>query len=142
VRPDAASAPAPPQPGLAQIDELTESLRAAGLNIVVTKEGPRSALPPGVDVSAYRIVQEALTNSLRHANATLVEVTLRFGADAVEIDVIDDGGAAPGRTSKGPGFGLIGMRERATMLGGMLEAGPTSHGGFRVHARLPLERGQ
>jgi len=140
VRPDAISTPAPPQPGLAHLDDLTEPLRAAGLKVVVTREGTPMVLPPGVDVSAYRIVQEALTNTLRHARATLAEVTFRYGPDAIEIDVVDDGRGAPGGSGDGPGFGLIGMRERAALLGGILEVGPTSHGGYRVHARLPLDR--
>ena len=139
VRPDGSDGPAPPQPGLDQLDELAEPLRAAGLDVVVTREGTPSAVPAGVDVSAYRIVQEALTNTLRHARATVAEVTFRYGPDALEIDVVDDGRSAPGRSGDGPGYGLIGMRERATLLGGTLEAGPTAHGGFRVHARLPLD---
>ena len=136
VRPDAASAPAPPQPGLAHVDDLAEPLRAAGLKVAITHEGTAGELPPGVDICAYRIVQEALTNTLRHAHATLVEVTFFHGPDAIEIDVTDDGRAT---MVTGTGFGLIGMRERASLLGGTLEAGPTAHGGYRVHARLPVD---
>jgi signal transduction histidine kinase len=138
VRPDGADAPAPPQPGLAQLDELAEPLRAAGLEVVVTREGSPAVLPAGVDLSAYRIVQEALTNTLRHAHATVAEVTFRFGVDALEIVVVDNGRVTPARFKDGPGYGLIGMRERATLLGGTLEAGPTAHGGYRVHACIPL----
>jgi signal transduction histidine kinase len=139
ARPAGTDAPMPPQPGVDRVDELAEPLRAAGLRVVVTREGPASPLPPGVDISAYRIVQEALTNTLRHAQATAANVTLRYCPDAVEIDVVDDGRGPTGRTGDGPGFGLIGMNERAASLGGTLEAGPTAHGGYRIHARLPLD---
>jgi signal transduction histidine kinase len=133
---EAASALAP-QPGLGRLDELAGQVRAAGLDVSVTVDGLPPALPTGIDLSAYRIVQEALTNTLRHARASAVEVTIRGRSGAVEIDVVDDG--RPSRTSDGAGFGIIGMRERAAVLGGTLEAGPTAHGGFRVHARLPLD---
>jgi signal transduction histidine kinase len=90
-----------------------------------------------VDVSAYRIVQEALTNTLRHARATRAEVTVRYGADALEVEVRDDGTAtADGQAG---GLGVVGMRERAALMGGTLDAGPLPRGGYRVHARLPLE---
>jgi signal transduction histidine kinase len=139
VRPQAEGTPAAPQPGLDDVEELAAPLRAAGLQVVVTRAGVPCPLPAGVDLSAYRIVQEALTNTLRHARATLAEVTFRYGADAIEIDVVDDGRAAPARVGSSQGYGLIGMRERAALVGGTLETGPTSHGGYRVHARLPLE---
>jgi signal transduction histidine kinase len=139
VRPDAAGEPLPPQPGLQQIDELARPLRAAGLTVVVNREGSPASLPTGVDVSAYRIVQEALTNTLRHARATVAEVTFRYRPDALEIEIVDDGRAPPTRSAGERGFGLVGMRERAALLGGSLEAGPTPHGGFRVHALLPLD---
>jgi signal transduction histidine kinase len=139
VRPDGAEVPVPPQPGLAQLDELAQPLRAAGLTVLVNHVGTPSELPAGVDLSAYRIVQEALTNTLRHARATIAEVTFRYRSDAFEIEVVDDGRGVPGRSGAGTGFGLVGMRERAALLGGSLEAGPTAHGGFRVHARLPLD---
>jgi signal transduction histidine kinase len=139
VRPEAAGEPVPPQPGLQQLDELAKPLRAAGLTVVVNREGAPSELPAGIDVSAYRIVQEALTNTLRHARATVAEVTFRYGADALEIEVVDDGRAPSTRPGAQPGFGIVGMRERAALLGGSLEAGPTAHGGYRVHALLPLD---
>jgi signal transduction histidine kinase len=137
VRVEDDTAPAAPQPGLARIGELAAPLRAAGLDVVVTTVGTPAPLPAGVDLSAYRIVQEALTNTLRHARASVAEVTLRFRPDAVEIEVVDDGRAASLR-STGAGFGVLGMRERVAMLGGTLHAGPTAHGGYRVHASLPL----
>ncbi|HEX6388896.1 MAG TPA: sensor histidine kinase, partial [Solirubrobacteraceae bacterium] len=125
-----------PAPGLARIEELATPLRAAGLQVVVRREGPAVALPAGLDVSAYRIVQEALTNTLRHAQASRADVTLRYGDDAVEVEVTDDG-RGDGDASGG-GNGLVGMRERAALLGGRLEAGPLPQRGYRVHARLPL----
>jgi signal transduction histidine kinase len=143
VRPgaQAASDPVHPQPGLDALDELLAPLRAAGLDVAVRREGtPGSApLPAGVDLSAYRIVQEALTNTLRHGGARHAEVTLRAGAGMLELDVRDDGHGGAGASTEGSGRGIAGMRERAAMLGGTLEAGPLPEGGFRVHARLPLE---
>jgi signal transduction histidine kinase len=137
VRPGDGAAPSAPQPGLHRLDELAEPLRAGGLDVVVRREGEAAALPAGVDVSAYRIVQEALTNTLRHARATRAEVTVRYGADAVEVEVRDDGRGAPDGEGGG-GHGLAGMRERAALMGGTLDAGPLERGGYRVHARLPL----
>jgi len=142
VRPETGDAavadPAAPQPGLDRLDDLMAPLRAGGLEVVVRREGPAQALPAGIELSAYRIVQEALTNTLRHARATRAEVTLRYGADALEVDVRDDGRAAPAGDGNGGGRGLVGMRERAALLGGTLEAGRLDRGGYRVHARLPL----
>jgi len=141
VRPDADGEPAHPQPGLDRLGELAEPLRAAGLEVALTREvaGDAAALPAGVDLSAYRIVQEALTNTLRHAGATRAEVTVRSGPGMLELDVLDDGRSTTAPSADGSGRGIAGMRERATMLGGTLEAGPLPDGGFRVHARLPLE---
>jgi signal transduction histidine kinase len=96
-------------------------------------------VPAGVDLSAFRIVQEALTNTLRHARATRAEVTVRYGDGALELDVRDDGRGSVVADANGTGRGLVGMRERAALLGGTLEAGPMPGGGYRVHARLPLE---
>jgi signal transduction histidine kinase len=139
VRVDGADAPLPPQPGLDRLDDLAAPLRAAGLDVVVNREGRPWHLPAGVDLSAYRIVQEALTNTLRHAHATVAEVTFRYGHDVLEIDVVDDGRTTNDRAGGERGFGLVGMRERAALHGGTLDAGPTAHGGYRVHAVLPLE---
>ena len=138
VFPGELRAPSAPQPGLDRLDELAAQVRAAGLAVTVTVDGAPAALPAGIDLSSYRIVQEALTNTLRHARARAAEVTVRVRSDAVEIDVVDDGTAAP-RPSDGPGYGIIGMRERAAVLGGTLDAAPTAHGGFRVRALLPLD---
>jgi signal transduction histidine kinase len=134
--------PTHPQPGLARIDELAEPLRLAGLDVVVRREGEAPKLPAGVDLSAYRIVQEALTNTLRHARATRADVTVRYGKQAVELEVRDDGRGSPGADLNGAGQGLVGMRERASLLGGTLEAGPLPAGGYRVHAHLPLKAPQ
>ncbi len=136
VRPE--DEPAGPQPGLDRLGELAEQLRAAGLEVALRREGDAGALPAGVELSAYRIVQEALTNTLRHAGASRAEVTVRAGGGTLELDVLDDGSGQT-RPSDGAGRGIAGMRERAAMLGGTLEAGPRPGGGFRVHASLPLE---
>jgi signal transduction histidine kinase len=138
VRPDDEAGGRTPQPGLEQLDALVGSVRAAGLAVDVRREGDAAAaVPAGVGLSAYRIVQEALTNTLRHAGATRAAVTVRTGAAGVEIEVEDDGrGVLVGPS--GGGNGLLGMRERAALLGGTLEVGPGAGGGFRVHAQLPL----
>ena len=128
-----------PQPGLDRVDELAAPLRAGGLEVIVRREGERADLPAGLDLSAYRIVQEALTNTLRHGHATRAEVTLSYSPDALEVDVRDDGRTTPVNGGAQGGHGLVGMRERAALLGGTLEAGPSAEGGYRVHARLPIE---
>ena len=91
-------------------------------------------------MSAYRIVQESLTNTLKHAHAKRASVMVRWSEDTVELEVVDDGGGSNGADVSSGGRGLIGMRERATMFGGTLTAGPRREGGFRVHARLPRPR--
>ena len=139
VRPDEEEASAYPQPGLRRLDELAVPLRAAGLRVDVTWEGQRRELPAGIDLSAYRIVQEALTNTVRHANATRATVTVRYDEDAVELSVLDNGRGAAAPSRDGGGYGIVGMRERAAMFDGELEAGPLPGGGYRVRARLPLE---
>jgi signal transduction histidine kinase len=124
-----------PQPGLGDIEQLVDQVRAAGLPIALEVEGTPVALAPGVDLSAYRIVQEALTNAIKHANARSARLRLRYEADAVAIEVVDDG---VGGTVNGTGHGLVGMRERVELYRGTLEAGALADGGFRVHARLPV----
>jgi signal transduction histidine kinase len=141
VRPGTEGAITGPQPGLDRVEELAEPLRAAGLDVNVRREGETAPLPAGVDLSAYRIVQEALTNTLRHARATRAEVTLSYGADSIELEVRDDGNGVSSGHSNPPGQGLVGMQERATLLGGKLQAGPLPEGGYRVRARLPVEDG-
>jgi signal transduction histidine kinase len=126
-----------PQPGLGELPALVEQVRAAGLEVDVTTEGGDRQIPLGIDLSAYRIVQEALTNTLKHANARRAKVALRFSDDELAIEVVDDG---RGTTSNGDaGHGLIGMRERVSLYDGELTAGPRAEGGFAVSARFPLE---
>ncbi|HEY8340636.1 MAG TPA: sensor histidine kinase [Egibacteraceae bacterium] len=136
-----------PQPRFAEVDALVEQFRDAGLEVTLEVEGTPRPLSSGVDLSAYRIVQEALTNALKHAGPARVTVHVRYGADVLDITVDDDGGvvaagvpAVAQRPSRdgGPGHGLVGMRERAALVGGELEVGPRPDGGYRVHARLPL----
>ena len=124
-----------PQPGLARVDELVANVRAAGLPVALEIEGQRSALPDGVDLSAYRILQEALTNTLKHARATKARVRVRYAADAVELEVTDDG---IGGSVENGGRGIVGMRERVALFGGRLDAGAQPGGGFAVRARMPL----
>ena len=127
-----------PQPGLADLDRLVRQVRDAGLPVDVRIEGEPRTLPLGVDLSAYRVVQEALTNALKHAGRAHATVTIRYGRSDVAIDVTDDGSG--GARTPG-GHGLIGMRERIGVFGGTFSAGPRSNGGFAVSARLPLEDG-
>jgi signal transduction histidine kinase len=126
-----------PRPSLAQVDALVQTVRDAGVPIRLSVEGERSSLPPGVDVSAYRILQEALTNVVKHAGPAQAAVVVRYGVREVEVEVTDDGRGA--RAGNGAGYGLAGMRERVALHGGTLEARPGSCGGFVVKARLPLE---
>jgi signal transduction histidine kinase len=126
-----------PQPGLDSLRSLVDQLQEAGQRVRLRVEGTPVQIPPGVDLSAYRIVQEALTNALKHAGEAEAEVTVRYGASMLELEVVDNGsgGAAPGST---PGHGLIGMRERVALYGGLLEAGTRNGHGYAVRARLPL----
>ncbi|HWC67365.1 MAG TPA: sensor histidine kinase [Acidimicrobiales bacterium] len=130
------SAPLAPTPGLDRLEALVETTRRAGVPVDVTVQGERSVLPPAVDVTAYRIVQESLTNVMRHASAAHAEVAVIHAPDHVEIEITDDGRGASAAPT--PGHGITGMRERAEMVGGHLEAGPRPGGGFRVQATLPL----
>lgn len=135
--PDEAAALAP-QPGLDALELLVQEAREAGLPVMLTVLGAARELPAGLDLAAYRIVQEALTNARRHATAaTAVAVTLDFTGDELRIDVRDDGLAAGG--TAGSGHGLIGMRERVQLYGGRLRAGALPERGFAVEAALPLE---
>ncbi len=132
-----------PQPGISELPALAGSLRAAGLDVSLSIDGDHTALPPAVNVSAYRIVQEALTNVLKHAGPARAEVTVGCADSAVTIEVTDDGSgnpaspAVPGEGEAGEGQGLAGMRERVALFGGDLRAGPRPGGGFSVCARLP-----
>ena len=129
-----------PRPGLQRLDHLVETVRDAGLAVSVTVEGESRPLSPGVDLSAYRIVQEALTNTLKHAGRPAsATVGLTYRPDAVDIRVVDSGTpeTRPPGSDLRPGHGLIGMRERAALFGGQIEAGPLADGGFGVKATLP-----
>ena len=125
-----------PQPSLVELTELVASYRAAGLPVRLEVIGETTPLPGGVELSVYRIVQEALTNALKHSGATSVTVTLAFRDAHLELEVVDDGASTPGAATTGQG--LIGMRERVALLGGELETGQRGGGGFRVAARLPV----
>ncbi|MFJ3799402.1 sensor histidine kinase [Streptomyces sp. NPDC090088] len=131
-----------PGPSLARLDELADRVRATGMTVRVHREGAAEGLPAGVDLAAYRIVQEALTNTLRHADgADEVRVRVAVEGECVEVTVVDNGRTRPsGPASPGAGRGLVGMRERARLVGGSLRAGPLPGGGFEVAARLPVER--
>lgn len=127
------------RPSLARLEELIEQVRTTGLPVELRVEGDPQPLPAGVDVSAYRIVQEALTNVLKHADQGQATVHVRYKPTEIELEVVDSGrGQADGGVVTGQGHGLIGMRERVALFGGRLEAGAMSTGGFAVRARLPL----
>ena len=128
-----------PQPGLAELDDLLDSARSGGVRVTSSVSGTARALPQGIDLSAYRIVQEALSNVMRHAPGSAARVELGYAPSALVIKVRNDACGAPDGDAdqEGAGHGLIGMRERAGMLGGHLEAGPTDDGGFLVTAVLP-----
>ena len=124
-----------PAPGLDRLPELVDAARRAGLEAEFTVHGSSRDLPSGVDLAAYRIAQEAITNVLRHAAAGRLDCTVTYGESCVELHVVDDGrGASPGPD----GHGLVGMRERAALYGGSVAAGPRAEGGFAVHAVLPV----
>ena len=130
-----------PQPGIGELAALADSVRAAGVPVSLAVPSDHRELPTAVGVSAYRIVQEALTNVLKHAGPAHADVTVGCADGAVMIEVTDDGaGTAPGGAHPG-GQGLAGMRERVAVFGGELQAGPRSDGGFAVRARLPLGEG-
>ncbi|MEV0973942.1 sensor histidine kinase [Microtetraspora glauca] len=128
-----------PPHGLDHVPELVERARTSGLDTTLTLEGQRCDVPAAVDRTAYRIVQESLTNVARHAAATTASVRIDYRPDALAIRVDDDGKAAPG-TAPMPGIGLLGMHERVTALGGRLRAEPRDEGGFTVQAELPVDR--
>jgi signal transduction histidine kinase len=134
--------------GLSQLDSLVARARAAGLAVTVTVSGAERAIPPDVDQAAYRIVQEALTNVSRHAGRACASVQLSYTPQSLSVQVDDDGAGAsasagvdgaPRPGGRGPGLGLIGMRERVAALGGRLHAGPRDSGGFQVRAEFPAQ---
>ncbi len=129
-----------PMPGLASLDSLVEQMADAGLQVRLTVDGNPFALPSGIDVNAFRIVQESLTNAVKHAGpGAQADVIVAFNDNELRIDVTDDGrGAAEALTTNGSGQGLVGMRERLALLDGSLSAGPRRGGGYRVRATIPL----
>jgi signal transduction histidine kinase len=127
-----------PQPGISELETLTATVRAAGLPVNLVIGGDPAAVPATADVSVYRIVQEALTNTLKHAGPARADVTVRCAQEAVTIEITDNGTREPGNQPPAGGHGLAGMRERAAIFGGEFHAGPQPGGGFAVRARLPL----
>ncbi len=125
-----------PQPGLDRLDALVEEVGRAGLPVRLHVEGDAVSLPRAIDLSAYRIVQEGLTNALKHARASRADVTLRYGPGDLRIEILDDGAGGPGNGA--PGHGLLGIRERVKIYGGEMSAGAVPDGGFALRARLPL----
>ncbi|WP_159961799.1 sensor histidine kinase [Blastococcus haudaquaticus] len=137
LRDDAERVPLAPQPGLARIPELVESTEAAGVAVTLTMDEPPAGVSPGVDLCAFRIVQESLTNVIKHAGPASVRVSVGFPPGSVTLEVVDDGrGGTPAAEG---GHGLVGMRERVAVFGGRLSVGPEATGGFAVRATLPLE---
>ncbi|MEK2474225.1 sensor histidine kinase [Streptomyces noursei] len=136
--PGAEAAPREPAPGLADLDRLAASTRDAGVHVDVRWIGERRPLPPDIDLAAFRIVQEALTNVVRHADTPDCRVTIGYQGGELTIEVADDG---RGGLTSGTGYGITGMRERVTLLRGQFTAGLRPEGGFRVAARLPLSEG-
>ncbi|MCB5178751.1 sensor histidine kinase [Streptomyces antimicrobicus] len=128
-----------PQPTLADLDTLVDNVRAAGLDVTTERAGVRRPLTPGVELTAYRIVQEALSNCLRHAPGSRVEVGIAYGPHELYLCVANSRPTRPVQASPGAGHGLLGMRERAGMLGGELAAGPRPGGGYEVTAHLPVD---
>ena len=126
-----------PTPGLADVARLVDEVSGAGLRVELVSDGDPHRCPAGIGLAAYRIVQEALTNALRHAGASRATVRLRSSGDVLVVDVTDDG-RGPGRAAAS-GHGLLGMRERVAVHGGSLEVGPAEGRGFRVLARLPYD---
>jgi signal transduction histidine kinase len=134
-RPEEAPALAP-QPSLQHLDKLVDQVRESGLDVDLKVEGEAAKLPASVDLAAYRLVQEGLTNTLKHAQAHRAEVLVRYGNGEVELVVADDGNGIGG--GDGGGHGLVGLRERIAVVGGELNAGPLAGGGYEVRARLPM----
>ena len=140
LRPDDEMTSLAPQPGLSDVPALIGEVAGAGLPVELRTKGPESPLPPGLDLSAYRIIQEALTNTLKHANARHATVEVKYCPEALEIGVVDDGTAKQvkaGLANTNGGRGVIGMRERL-LFDGSLRCGPLPAGGWEVHAYLPI----
>jgi signal transduction histidine kinase len=139
MRSDGESPELTPQPGLDSLDSLVAEVERAGLPVRLHVDGEEFPLPRAIDLSAYRIVQEGLTNALKHARASHADVTLRYAPDELQIEVRDDGKAGAGNAS--PGYGLVGIRERVKIYGGEMSAGAADGGGFVLSTRLPIGGG-
>ncbi len=134
------TAPLAPQPKLGQLEQLVAQARASGGEVELVVEGERHELTPAIELAAYRIGQEALTNAFKHAPGSRTRMTVRYEGSALAIEVEDDGPGSPNGNPIGEGHGLIGMRERVELYGGTLDAGTAPAGGFRLCARLPVAR--
>jgi signal transduction histidine kinase len=133
-----------PAPGLADLATLVTQVQDAGLKVWINLDGQREPVPPGIDLSAYRIVQEALTNVIKHSGSGAANVTISYRPDSVTVEITDPGPEAPAARvpaqRTGSGHGIIGMRERVAVFGGEFDAGPRPEGGFRVRARFPIAK--
>jgi signal transduction histidine kinase len=140
-QPDATNSPLEPTPGLDQLPELTAAFACAGLGVEVIVEGEEQQLSPGAELTAFRIVQEALTNVTKHATTNTASVRLAYSGDRLTITVTNDAGpTTPASPNPGQGFGLVGMRERVQSAGGQFQATPQPEGGFTVATELPIRR--
>jgi signal transduction histidine kinase len=128
-----------PQPGLDGLEALVQRMRDAGLAVEVSVTGRRDPVPSGVELTVYRLVQEALTNTVKHAAGADVRVCVDHRGDHLDVEVTDTGGPPGASAGAGSGRGLLGLRERLAVYGGTLTAGPRLSGGYRVRARIPLE---
>ncbi|WP_344657500.1 sensor histidine kinase [Catenulispora subtropica] len=137
----AATADLAPQPGLDQIPALVERIRSGGVRVDLAIEGQATALPSGVDLAAYRVVQEGLTNAVKYAVGALIRVTLDYSPQRLRVDVVDTGGVPSAAAARGSGKGLAGLRQRLAVYGGTLSAGPRLTGGYMVSAVIPLGEG-
>ncbi|MGN5636613.1 sensor histidine kinase, partial [Streptomyces sp. AC154] len=128
-----------PQPGPDQLDALVGRVRKTGLMVQLTVTGNRRPVPSGIGLAVYRVVQEALTNTTKHAHGASARVALDYGPEALRTEVVDTGGTPGPGAVRGGGHGLLGLRERIAVYGGTLHAGPTPDGGFRLAVVIPLE---
>jgi signal transduction histidine kinase len=135
----AATADLVPQPGLNRLEALVSGVRHAGMRVELTVTGQQRPMPPGVELAAYRVVQEALTNTVKHASGATADVVVDYAVDHLRVEVTDTGGRPSATLSSGNGRGLIGLRERLALYGGTLQTGPRPRGGYRVKALIPLE---
>jgi signal transduction histidine kinase len=138
IRSEDASADLRPAPGIGDVEDLIARVRTPEVRVELHCDRSTSALPATLQTAAYRIVQEALNNVIKHASPATAQVTIKRQTDALTVTVLDDGSTAPNPAPNGSGNGLRGMRERAEQAGGILEAGPDKRGGWRVQARFPL----